>query len=364
MREEFSAGVINSLKRGVNLVLHSSNSPRSSQSLGLLSTLPGRIRSETMDLMADKEQLDWMRRGVAAWNGWRKDNPETTPDLVEANLVRAELAGANLAGARLQRCNLTRAKLQGANLRRADLREARILEAELSTADLSGADLSRAQLTGSKLIQAKLPEANLHLAQMGVSNLREANLRNASLTGADLRESLLVSADLRGADLRDCLLLGTHLQGANLAGARGLAAEGLAVAHTDEHTVFPEEDSQAGEKGEISKSVYALLLSLRSDHSGEDQVEERQVFRFNAALKRLEALGHDVSELEVSESSLSRRVASWDETPGGEAFEMDPSRGVNGLLFRARLDRALASFQVVPEEEGKPGFVVFMGSKR
>src|SRR3972149_2099373 len=75
MREEFSAGVINSLKRGVNLVLHSSNSPRSSQSLGLLSTLPGRIRSETMDLMADKEQLDWMRRGVAALEGRGEERP-------------------------------------------------------------------------------------------------------------------------------------------------------------------------------------------------------------------------------------------------------------------------------------------------
>src|SRR3972149_5200581 len=116
MREGFSAGVINSLKRGVNLVLHSSNSPRSSQSLGLPSTLPGRIRSETMDLMADKEQLDWMRRGVAAWNGWRKDNPETTPDLVEANLVRAELAGADLRGAGPERWKPPPAKGHGAHL--------------------------------------------------------------------------------------------------------------------------------------------------------------------------------------------------------------------------------------------------------
>ena len=312
--------------------------------------------------MPNKEHLDRIRRGVTAWNDWRKEHAEITPDLDAANLVRAELAGANLAGASLKRTNFTRAKLIGADLRGADLEEARILEADLSGADLSEANLSQAQLIGSKLIQAKLTKADLRRAQAAVINLREADLRNANLAGADLRESLLPAADLSGADMSECLLLGTHLEGTNLTGVRGLDPERLKDAHTNEETVLPEGSETLGEH-ELSQRIYELLLNLRGVLTEEGDVHERHVLEFNAAIHKLEGLGFDLSELKVSESSLSRRVSSWDSTPGGEAFEMDPSQHVEGSLFRSRLDRAIDSFEVVREGADKDS-VVFTGLKK
>ena len=313
--------------------------------------------------MPNKEHLDRIRRGVKAWNDWRKEHAEITPDLDAANLVRADLAGANLAGASLKRTNFTRAKLTGADLRGANLEEARILEADLTGADLSEANLSQAQLIGSKLIQAKLTKADLRRAQAGVINLREADLRNANLAGADLRESLLPAADLRGADMSACLLLDTHLEGTNLAGVRGLAPDALADAYTNEQTVLPDDRHKTLDERELSQSTYELLLKLRRDLPEKGDVHESHVLEFNAAINKLEGLGHDLSELKVSEDSLSRGVASWDSTPGGEAFEMDPSQHVEGSLFRSRLDRAIDSFEIVSEGSDK-GSAAFTGLKK
>jgi Pentapeptide repeats (8 copies) len=308
--------------------------------------------------MPNKHHLERIRGGVAAWNEWRRDHPEITPDLDTANLVRAELAGANLAGASLKRTNFTRARLTGADLRGADLEEARVLEADLTGADLSEANLNQAQLTGSKLIQAKLTKADLRRAQAGVINLREADLRDANLAGADLRESLLPAADLRGADMSACLLLGTHLEGTNLAGVLGLTPEAVAGAHTNGQTVLPDERHRAPHRERLARSSYDLLLDLRRSLPKEGDVYENQALQFNAAITKLEELGHDLSELKLPEGSFSRRVASWESTPGGEAFEMDPSRRVEGSLFRSLLDRAIDSFEIVRDGDDK-GSVAF-----
>jgi hypothetical protein len=39
--------------------------------------------------MADPEHLDVLRQGADAWNEWRSQHPEISPDLVEANLAAA-----------------------------------------------------------------------------------------------------------------------------------------------------------------------------------------------------------------------------------------------------------------------------------
>ena len=78
------------------------------------------------DNMANPEHLATVKRGVEAWNDWRKQNPEIKPDLRRADLREAGLRGAHLDGADLQRanlrygqlsrCDLTGAKLTGAKL--------------------------------------------------------------------------------------------------------------------------------------------------------------------------------------------------------------------------------------------------------
>ncbi len=72
--------------------------------------------------MANQNHLAVLKKGVAAWNEWRKKNPEIQPDLFKANLRLANLRLANLSGAILYKANLSEAILYKANLSGANLR--------------------------------------------------------------------------------------------------------------------------------------------------------------------------------------------------------------------------------------------------
>ena len=70
--------------------------------------------------MAKPQHLDILKKGVQVWNRWRKENPETPPDLSHAllfgvNLSKADfhmvkLGGANLSGAKLSQEQLENAR--------------------------------------------------------------------------------------------------------------------------------------------------------------------------------------------------------------------------------------------------------------
>ena len=187
--------------------------------------------------MANDEHVALLKKGMAAWNAWRNDNPDIRPDLSSAdlrgtNLVGtdlrvADLRGARLAGADLRKANLadvdlngayllgtdlrgaglSGAKLSGADLRVANLKEAylseaNLEEASLSEANLSNANLSRAVLSRANLSKANLSGTNLNAADLSEANLSEANLSQANLSGAVLSRTNLSNTNLRGADLR------------------------------------------------------------------------------------------------------------------------------------------------------------------
>jgi uncharacterized protein YjbI with pentapeptide repeats len=116
--------------------------------------------------MADEEQLQLIKRGVAGWNAWRAQHPE-----VAINLGAADLAGADLAGANL-------------------------LKADLAGAHLGGADLRGAHLFGAQLVGANLNAVQLDRADLGWANLTDATLLSAELNGADLSCALLTGANL------------------------------------------------------------------------------------------------------------------------------------------------------------------------
>src|SRR5262245_22298547 len=101
--------------------------------------------------MANPEHLDILRQGVAAWNRWRDQHQDISPDLIEAdlgeaNLIRADLTGAVLISAHLGETNLSAADLRGANLRSANLGRANLGGAVLRDANLRGANLYDAGL--------------------------------------------------------------------------------------------------------------------------------------------------------------------------------------------------------------------------
>jgi hypothetical protein len=116
--------------------------------------------------MANEEHLRILEQGVLGWNQWRRENPDTRPDLSDAHFIRADLSGANLSEAKLSGANLSGANLKGANLKGANLGSALLRgeffrEAFLSRANLSWANLSRANLSGADLSGANLSRANL-----------------------------------------------------------------------------------------------------------------------------------------------------------------------------------------------------------
>jgi uncharacterized protein YjbI with pentapeptide repeats len=131
--------------------------------------------------MANDEHVALLKKGVAVWNKWRRQNPDLPPDLYDADLIGANLARANLGHADLRRADLLTAKLAGANLVQANLIMANLREAGLRRANLTEADLAAANLFDADLFQANLSKANL----------MDANLAEAFLTGANLAEAFL-----------------------------------------------------------------------------------------------------------------------------------------------------------------------------
>lgn len=130
--------------------------------------------------MANQKQVQLLEQGAEQWNRWRKEHPETQPDLSHATLNSITLRGADLSGADLSGAFLIDAELQLTNL---------------STADLRGASLN-------------------------LANLNSAHLSNALLNGANLDRTILNYADLRGADLSYARLKGTALYQTEFSGAK------------------------------------------------------------------------------------------------------------------------------------------------
>jgi len=109
--------------------------------------------------MANDKHVALLKKGVAAWNEWRRENPDIRPNLSGANLRRAHLYGADLSGADLSRADLSEAGLSGADLSGADLSRADLSEAPLVSADLTGANLTGSRVYGVSVWRSKLEGA-------------------------------------------------------------------------------------------------------------------------------------------------------------------------------------------------------------
>jgi uncharacterized protein YjbI with pentapeptide repeats len=171
--------------------------------------------------MASAEQIAVLKRGPAAWNGWRRAVHPGPPDL-----SKADLRGLDLRGAHLRAANLGGAELAAVHLAGADLRGAFLGGATLDAADLDHALLKGANLIGVSLRSATLRGADLRHASLRQARMDGACLVGAHLIGANLHQASLVAADLSGADLTSAHLVETCLKDARLEGCRvyGVAA--------------------------------------------------------------------------------------------------------------------------------------------
>jgi uncharacterized protein YjbI with pentapeptide repeats len=92
--------------------------------------------------MANPEHLQILQQGVEAWNAWRKQHRDITPDFHNAplsltNLCQADMHNANLSGADLHGVSFREANLQGADL----TDTTGLLPRQLAGADVSDARL-------------------------------------------------------------------------------------------------------------------------------------------------------------------------------------------------------------------------------
>ncbi len=201
--------------------------------------------------MANKEQLEILKRGVDAWNQWRRDNSGKEINLSEADLLGVDLIDADFTNADLNSANLNGADLSGANLSNANLRGAKLIGADLQSIifkdtkynkatkwpkgfdpkqkkimadkeqleilkrgvdawnkwriDNSGKeiDLSEADLSGTDLTGGNLSYAKLFCANFKNTDLIGANLNGADFFGANLIDTSLIGADLEGVIFKD-----------------------------------------------------------------------------------------------------------------------------------------------------------------
>ena len=121
--------------------------------------------------MANKEQLDILKKGVDAWNRWRSQNPREPINLGNANLSGTNLCKADLRRVDLREANLREANLSGAILSRANLSEADLFRANLGDANLSGAYLYKANLSGAYLGYVNLSGVQIGWTTFGDNDL-------------------------------------------------------------------------------------------------------------------------------------------------------------------------------------------------
>ena len=178
--------------------------------------------------MADENHLKIIKQGVAAWNEWRKANPEIKPDLRGADLSLlekfeyGEVRGGDYSGADFSSANLREVNLNGSNLLWTDFQGASLLEAYLDSADFSKADLRRAELTRANLNQANLNEADLSAAKIDGASFRRAKLCGSILAQAIVFDADFQEADLTGANLSGCRMGWVRLAGVDLSRCKGL----------------------------------------------------------------------------------------------------------------------------------------------
>lgn len=173
--------------------------------------------------MANEEHLAILRKGVEAWNEWRKKEPGIRPDLRAANLSKADFRLADFKWTRLEGANLMMSSFEladfsGASLSGAYAGQANFLGGNFQGADLAHSNLEVASFVRANLREAILLEANINHAELYRIDLTSANLRNASLRHADLSDSRLNFSTVDGADLTRARLSGANLTAANLVG--------------------------------------------------------------------------------------------------------------------------------------------------
>lgn len=292
--------------------------------------------------MANQQQLDLLRKGVNAWNTWRKQLREIRPNLSGADLSDIDLNGANLSRTILNRAILIGTDLSGASLNGADLSGASLSGADLSEANLSRANLFRTNLSGANfsgasLFGTKFNNANLSQAIVGMTIFGNLDLRTVkgletiyhegpSSIGTDTisrSEGDIPDAFLRKAGLSDTFITYT----------RSLAQNPI-----EYYTCFI---SYSSKDQEFAERLYVDLQNkgVRCWFASEDMKIGDKIRPHIDETIRL----YDKLLVVLSEHSIT---SSWVAYEVEKALNKEPE-GIPSVLFPIRLDQAVLTCTTV-----------------
>lgn len=160
--------------------------------------------------MANKDHLEILEKGQAEWNIWRKEKPDTWPDL----------SNTDLSGKDLRYYDFVYASFQGSNLDKSDFEGSSLFSARCEGASFKGANLSICNLEWSLFIGCDLSEANILNSLASKSNFQQSILKKANLAGSNFSRSIFWFVDLTEAYLSNTNFLSTAFRNANFTSAQ------------------------------------------------------------------------------------------------------------------------------------------------
>jgi uncharacterized protein YjbI with pentapeptide repeats len=172
----------------------------------------------------DPDHLEILKQGVKAWNQWRKENPEVTPNLQGVDFTDesfretplwdkfgkwVNFSGANFSGAKCQDANFSGANCGGANFSGAFCGRANFSGAKCQDANFSGAHCLSANFSGADCWYANFSGANCLSANFSGADCWHANFSGAhcwyaNFSGANCERASFIGTILALCNLRDC----------------------------------------------------------------------------------------------------------------------------------------------------------------
>lgn len=209
--------------------------------------------------MANEEHVAILKRGVEAWNQWRRENPDVRPDLRHLNFET--IPDVTDYGPDLENINLSYTALQKTSFRNARLYKANLQEADLPFADLCYACFVDSNLSGAVVRVARLGSAvfqncNLRGADLAYCSAKETSFEGSDLTGANLEYLQAVRANFDRAKVSTCLVYGTASWDLSL---DGTIQEDLVITSKDEPKITVD-------NLELAQFIYLLINNQRLRH--------------------------------------------------------------------------------------------------
>lgn len=154
--------------------------------------------------MANPNHQKILRKGVEAWNEWRKKNEKIEPNLSGLNLADKNLEGINLTdtkltktifrGANLNRVNFSRAVLIRTDLEGATVQFSRFVRNVIEDVSFENAEISHSFFFRGWWNGIQLAAANLY-----GTTFRDCEMKRVNFSQAILQSTIFANADLRGA---------------------------------------------------------------------------------------------------------------------------------------------------------------------